>query len=233
MKRKSGFPEELLFGASHEKTAPAAGKDANSEGNGPGPETGDPDPEESLLRPYLRILGLKRLYRQGWLKRDVPEGACESVADHAFGTAILALLTAGRAPFQDADPGKACRMALAHELGEVYAGDITPVDGISKEEKYRLERESLLRVLDGAPGAGEIFALWEEFEEGASPEARLLRRLDRLEMGIQAAVYRAEGFPRMEEFLESARKAVGGGVLGEVLAKVEGGKGWTVDCGRK
>ena len=202
MKRKAGFPEELLFGAGPEGRAEAV-------------------PDSELLGPYIRILGLKRLYRQGWLKRGVPEAACESVADHSFGTAVLALLAAGRAPFEDADPGKACRMALAHEIGEVYAGDITPVDGVSREEKYRLERASLLRALSGAPGAGDILALWEEFEEGESPEARLVRRLDRLELGIQAAVYRADGFARMEEFLESARKAVGGGPLGRALAGAE------------
>ncbi len=218
MKRKSGFPEESLLG-----TAPSVP---------PVPDRPE-SPETEILRPYLRILALKRLYRQGWLKRDVPEPVCESVADHTFGTAILALLTAGRPPFQDTDPGKACRMALAHELGEVYAGDITPVDGISKEEKYRLERESLLRVLAGAPGARELRDLWEEFEEGESPEARLVRRLDRLEMGLQAAVYRAEGFPRMEEFLDSARKAVGEGLLGEVLAMAVDGKQWAVDSERK
>ncbi|HOX13483.1 MAG TPA: HD domain-containing protein [Spirochaetia bacterium] len=215
MKRKAGFPEDLLFGAAPAGTAPAEGPTAAAAGPA---SPGDPSPEEALLRAYLRVLALKRLYRQGWLKRGVPEERCESVADHSFGTAVLALFLAGREPFRDADPGRTCRMALAHELGEVYAGDITPVDGISKEEKYRMERESLLRVLEGAPGSGEILALWEEFEEGASPEARLLRRLDRLEMGIQAAVYRAEGFPRMEEFLESARKAAGEGLPGEVLA---------------
>lgn len=227
MKRKSGFPEDFLFCA-----APA--KDASSEGPTAGPASpGDRSPEEDLLLAYLRVLALKGLYRQGWLKRGVPESACESVADHSFGTAILALLVAGRPPFQDADPGKTCRMALAHELGEVYAGDITPVDGISKEEKYRMERESLLRVLEGAPGCEEILALWEEFEEGAGPEARLLRRLDRLEMGIQAAVYRAEGFDRMGEFLDSARKAVGEGYLGEVLARAVDSGRRPADGGRK
>ena len=215
MKRKAGFPEDLLLRPPEGPYAAAAGPT--------GPVAFGPDPEEALLRSYLRVLALKRLYRQGWLKRGVPEERCESVADHSFGTAVLAPLIAGREPFEDADPGRTCRMALAHELGEVYAGDITPVDGVSKEEKYRLERESLLRVLEGAPGADEILALWEEFEEGSSPEARLLRRLDRLEMGVQAAVYRAEGFPRMGEFLESARKAVGEGLLGEVLARAADG----------
>ena len=203
MTRKSGFPEELLFSLDCSDPADPANE------------------EETLLRSYLRVLALKRLFRQGWLKRGIPEEKCESVADHSFGTAALALMTAGRPPFQDADPGKTCRMAIAHDLGEVYAGDITPVDGVTKKEKYELERASLLRVLNGIAGADDIAALWEEFEEGKSPEARLLRRLDRLDMGIQAAVYRADGYPRMEEFLESARRAVGDGLLGCVLAQAE------------
>jgi len=206
MTRKSGFPEDALLGTADSPYSR---------------EASEKDSSVDLLRSYLRILGLKHLYRQGWLKRGVPEGVCESVADHSFGTAALALLAAGRPPFEDADPGKSCRMAIAHEFGEVYAGDITPVDGVSKEEKYRLERESLLRVVEGAPGAEDLVALWEEFEEGKSPEARLVKRLDRLEMGIQAAVYRADGFPRMEEFLESARKAVGDGLLGDTLKRAE------------
>lgn len=226
MKRKSRFPEDLLFSP---RTAADVKPEAPRESGSLRPDPTAARANPNLLDVFLRILALKGLYRQGWLKRGVPESVCESVADHSFGTAILALLVAGRPPFQDADPVKTCRMALVHELGEVYAGDITPVDGITKETKYRMERDSLLRVLEGAPGAGELRALWEEFEEGVSPEARLLRRLDRLEMGIQAAVYRADGFPRMEEFLESARKAVGDGYLKEVLERAVDSERWPVD----
>lgn len=172
---------------------------------------------EALLRSFVRMTALKGLYRQGWLKRDVPESRAESVGDHSFGTALLVLLTAGRPPFADVDRDKCLRMALVHELGEVYAGDITPVDGVSKEEKYRRERDAFLAVTAGLPDADELLALWEEFEAGESPEAKLLRRLDRLEMGIQAALLKAEGYDRMDEFLDSARGTVGDGFLGELL----------------
>jgi hypothetical protein len=47
-----------------------------------------------------------------------------------------------------------------------------------------------------------------------------VRQLDRLEMGIQAAMYRAEGRPRMEEFLESADRAVQGSELRNLLRLV-------------
>jgi putative hydrolase of HD superfamily len=179
------------------------------------PETGAA--AEKLLRTYLRTTALKNLYRQGWLKRGIPPARCESVADHSFGTAILVLLLAGKPPFAQVDADRCLRMAVVHELGEVYAGDITPVDGISAEEKHRMERESLDRVLAGLPGAGDLIELWEDFEEGASPEARFLKKIDRLEMGIQAALYRSEGFSRMEEFIASAEKTVGGDMLGDLL----------------
>ncbi|MBL8966171.1 MAG: HD domain-containing protein, partial [Spirochaetaceae bacterium] len=97
MKRKAGQPESALFGAA----------------------LPDPDRDgEALLRVHLRAMGLKRLFRQGWLKRGLPEAACESVADHSFGTAILALLLAGRPPHEGVDREKAVRMALVHELCE-------------------------------------------------------------------------------------------------------------------
>lgn len=163
---------------------------------------------DAPLSAYYQAAELKRLYRQGWLKRGVPEAACESVADHSFGTALLALFLAGRPPYEGIDRDKALRLALVHELGEVYAGDITPVDGVSAEEKASLERNSIRRVLAGLRGGEEYLALWEEFEAGVSPEARFVRELDRLEMGLQAAAYRAEGNGRMGEFFESARRSV-------------------------
>lgn len=162
---------------------------------------------DEYLDSIRQIFQLKRLYRQGWLKRDVEETACESVADHSFGTAILALLAPLPAGVQ-LDRSKAVLLALLHELGEVWAGDITPVDGVSEEEKHTLETESVQRVLHKHPEAAQLRALWQEFEDMTSEEARWVRQLDRLEMGIQARIYEAEGRPRMEEFLASADKAV-------------------------
>jgi len=180
-----------------------------------------PGPDERLeletgadpaLAAYLRLMRLKRLYRQGWLKRGLPEQLCESVAEHSFGTALLALLLAGpggeAGDFGHIDVGHATLLALIHEMGESYAGDITPVDGVSRESKERLEREAIMKALDGHPDREWLLALWEEFEEGLSPEARFVRQLDRLEMGLQAALQEAEGFPGMAEFFESARRTV-------------------------
>lgn len=171
---------------------------------------GDP-----VLRSWLEAAQLKRLYRQGWLKRGVPEADCESVADHSFGVAMLALFLSEAD--ETVDVGKAVLLALVHELGEVWAGDITPVDGISRERKAAMELESLKTVLAGLPGSERIETLWEEFEEGNSAEARLVKQLDRLEMGLQAAVYKADGAAGMEEFFRSAEASVRDRRLQELL----------------
>ena len=36
------------------------------------------------------------------------------------------------------------RMCLAHDLAESIVGDITPSDGISKEEKFKKEKVSVI-----------------------------------------------------------------------------------------
>jgi putative hydrolase of HD superfamily len=207
-------------------------------------KTKAPGPEESLfpgavvdpiLDSFYRLMRLKRLYRQGWLKRGIPEALCESVAEHSFGTAILGLLlTAGprAGSFAEGlpggarlDPAKVALLALVHEMGESYAGDITPVDGVAKTEKQRLEREAIELCLGRHPDLAWFLELWEEFEEGRSAEARFVRQLDRLEMGLEAAVHAAEGQPGMGEFFDSARRALTdprlGGLLEEAVALSE------------
>jgi len=167
---------------------------------------------DPVLSSYLRLMRLKRLFRQGWLKRGLPQELCESVAEHSFGTALLALLLAGKSgncgEFGRLDSSRASLLALVHEMGESYAGDITPVDGVSREDKEALERDAIMRALEGHSDREWFLSLWEEFEKGTTPEARFVRQLDRLEMGLQAALHEAEGFPGMGEFYDSARRTV-------------------------
>ena len=179
------------------------------------------DPEAApLLQAYFELSHLKQLYRQGWLKRGVPKIHCESVAEHSFGVAVLALWFS-RNHYPDLDHEKLICMALLHDFGEVYAGDIVPSDAINAHEKQDLERESVRRVFDKLPG-GEVFRqLWEEFEAGQTPEARLVKQLDRLEMGLQAAVYRQQDLGEMPEFLLSARQALQDEPLIELLEQAD------------
>jgi putative hydrolase of HD superfamily len=126
---------------------------------------------------------------------------------------------AGLAPGVDRD--KALRMVLAHELGEIYTGDIIPGDHVPLAEKQRLERDALLRVAGKLPNGQDFVELWEEFEAGDSPEARLVRQLDRLEMALQALVYEKQGYQNMDSFYHSAEAAVRSPELTKLLETVQ------------
>ena len=163
-------------------------------------------PVDPVIQAYFELCHLKQLFRQGWLRRGIPRERCESVADHNFGVAVLALWLA-QAYFPQLDQHKVLCMALMHEIGEIYAGDIIPSDAVTAGEKHRREGDSVQRVLAKLPGGQAYIQVWQEFEDGQSPEARFVRQIDRLEMGFQAGVYDRQGFAHMPEFLASARQA--------------------------
>jgi putative hydrolases of HD superfamily len=173
-----------------------------------------------LIAAYFELEQLKQLYRQGWLRRGVPVEQCESVAEHVFGMAMLAWWLVD-AYYPTLNRDKILRMILAHELGEIYAGDIIPADQMDRAEKLRQEREGLLRVTGKLPNGEQYLALWEEFEAGATAESVFVRQVDRLEMAFQAAVYRKQGFASMEEFFVSAEAAVELKELRDVLAALK------------
>jgi len=160
-----------------------------------------------VISAYFEMAHLKQLYRQGWLQRGVPPERCESVAEHSFGVAMLALWLAPLVePAIDAE--KALRMALIHDFGEIYAGDFTPADGVEPEEKHRLEAEGARTIFARLEDGPAYLALWDEYEAGETAEARFVRQIDRLEMGLQASIYRHAGMLGMDEFLASARQAL-------------------------
>jgi putative hydrolase of HD superfamily len=160
-----------------------------------------------LIEAYFEFNHLKQLYRQGWLKKGVPAERCESIAEHSFSTTVLVYFLA-QAYFPDLDPNRVILLALLHDFGEVYAGDLTPDDHISFEKKEHLEREAINRIFSKLPNADEFLGLWEEYERQSSPEAGFIRQIDRLEMALQASVYERQGFNGLDDFFNSARQAI-------------------------
>ena len=176
-----------------------------------------------IIRAYYEFNQLKVLYRQGWLKRGIPRERCESVAEHSLGVAVLVCWLA-EAYHPDLDLCRALRMALVHDFGEVYAGDITPEDGIPRAEKRILERQSVGRVFGDLPGGDRYIELWEEYEGGTSAEARFVRQVDRLEMAMQASVYGQQGSYDLEEFCRTALGSVSDPPIQNLLREL-------ADCG--
>ena len=159
---------------------------------------------QALLELFKQAGGLKRLDRAGWLRRGIEDP--ESVADHSYRMALLAMFTGDRLGL---DSSKMTRMALIHDLGELLIGDITPEDGVSPEEKRKMEKEAVGRLLEPLPEGEGYISLWTEFEEGESKEARIVRDLDKLEMALQALEYQERHPDKdLEEFISAADEEI-------------------------
>ena len=134
---------------------------------------------------------LKNIYRQGWLKVRIGlehKDKCESIADHSFSVALLALTIIEKNKL-NLDTFKCIKMGIIHELGEVYAGDFTPYDNITKEEKHIKEKEAILKVLETLDENNDFLELWEEFEKSETDEAKFIKNIDQLEFLLQACAY--------------------------------------------
>ncbi len=158
---------------------------------------------------------LKSLYRQGWLRVGIPKEQCESVADHSMGVTLLGLFLADEF-FPELDTSRLILMGLLHDFGEIYAGDIIP-GKMTLEEKHALEKESVERVFSRLSKGKDYLAIWEEFEAQETPEAKFMKEIDRLEMGIQASVYEQEKLGDLSVFFDSTDKALTTPKLREIL----------------
>lgn len=169
--------------------------------------------------------------RTGWVRRGVP--APESVADHSHRVALAALVAAAGRPGYDAS--RAVAIALAHDIAEAVVGDIAPSDGVPKSVKAAKEAAaidhmtSLLGGPDTTAGA-TIAALWAEYEAGETPEARLVKDCDKVEMILQAAEYEtAHPGLALTEFFDGVRGKLKTDVGRELAAEAEKRRpGWAV-----
>ncbi len=156
------------------------------------------DPEIALS--FLHAaLGLKRVPRTGWLLRGLTD--VESVAEHAWGVAliVLALAPGVEGPL---DRRKALITALIHDLPERSLSDI-PSPALAHfppEAKREAEEAALAEMTRGLPEGAQFQAWWREFEEGSTPEGRLVRDADRLEMLIQAYLYEESRGVQLDDF---------------------------------
>ena len=130
------------------------------------------------IRFILEIDALKSVLRRSYLLgADRPENS----AEHSWHVAVMAVLLAEHAN-EPVDVARVVRMLLIHDVVEVDAGDTYVYDTAGAEAKAEREVRAADRVFGMPPEdqGRELRALWEEFEEGRTAEARFAAALDRL-----------------------------------------------------
>lgn len=121
---------------------------------------------------------LKGVLRQSWL---VDGSRRENSAEHSWHIALLALVLAEHAN-AELDLPKTLKLLLLHDVVEIDAGDALVYDAAANLGKAEREQQAAERLYGLLPEdqAGELRALWEEFEARQTPEARFAAAVDRL-----------------------------------------------------
>ena len=112
-------------------------------------------------------------------------GRAESSAEHSWRLALLAMVFEDQ--FEGLDRYKILKLCLIHDLGEAIGGDIpAPEQNLEagKAEQERLDFLELTAPLE-PPLRRHFLELWDEYEQASSPEAALVKGLDKLETLIQ------------------------------------------------
>lgn len=147
--------------------------------------------EENVVNYYVICNKLKNIIRTGWKDWNVKKERLESVAEHIFGTQMLAI--AMKSEYQyDIDIMKVIFMLAIHELGETIIGDLTQFQ-ISKDEKIKIEHDAVKEILSNLLEKKQIEELFLEFDSHKTKEAIFAYQCDKLECDLQSKLYDEEG----------------------------------------
>ena len=118
----------------------------------------------------------------------------ENDAEHSWHFALMAMTLLEYAGNKDLDTYKVLRMALVHDLIEIYAGDTFAYDPKGHSDKYERETaaaDKLFSLLPEDQGK-EFRSLWEEFDAMETPEAQYAASIDRFQPFLHN--YRTQGY---------------------------------------
>jgi putative hydrolase of HD superfamily len=125
----------------------------------------------------------------------------ESVTEHSWHVLFLVWSLGARIP--GLDVSRAVEIAIVHDLAEVRIGDLprTSAHYFPAGAKKAAEAAAMADVLAPLPArAQELFA---EYLAAATPEARLVKACDKLQLMLKVAVYERWGESGLAEFWDN------------------------------
>lgn len=166
---------------------------------------------EEILNFLIEVGKLKKKPRRGWIVHQIKKP--ESTAEHIFRTTLIVWMLGKK---KKLNLERAIKMALIHDLCEVYAPDLTPYDPLLPKDKkkiievlkrwpkftpalklkrykakYKSESQALDKLIAKLPPylKAEIKNLWIDFEKGLTKEGRFTKQVDKVENLLQGLEY--------------------------------------------
>lgn len=121
---------------------------------------------------------LKEVFRQTLCTQS---RRAENSAEHSWHFALMVITLAEHSNHQPLDVLRVLKMVLIHDLVEIDAGDTFAYDVVNMATQHERECRAADRIFGLLPAdqAAEFRALWDEFEEKKTPEAKFATACDR------------------------------------------------------
>ena len=132
---------------------------------------------EEFIRILAQAARLKITTRHCYTEEDRKE----SVADHSWRIALMAMLLTGVEEYRDFDMDKVIRMCLIHDLGESFTGDIPTFEKSGDDADVEDDLFHQWVNTFPEPQRAEWTGLLAEMEALETKEAKLYKALDKLE----------------------------------------------------
>ncbi|ABY99614.1 HD domain-containing protein [Pseudomonas sp. SbB1] len=112
-------------------------------------------------------------------------GRRESTAEHSWRLALLALVF--EQELGDVDICKVLKLCLVHDLGEALSGDVPAPQAHAVPDKGTNERQDLVAMTSMLEPSMQdsIVGLFDEYEAASTPEAKVVKALDKIETLLQ------------------------------------------------
>ncbi len=142
---------------------------------------------EKILKYYVLTHKLKEIVRTGWRYWNVKAKRLESVAEHIYGTCMLAIAIWSET-LPSVNLAEVLMTLAIHETEEIIIGDLTPFDAGYKDKKIKGE-QAVKRIFSGLVAEEVFVTLIKNFDTQSTPEAKFAYKVDKLECDIQAKIY--------------------------------------------
>lgn len=132
---------------------------------------------------FISILAVAERLKCNTRHSDTSSGRRESVAEHSWRLALMAMLLEDE--FPEVDINKVIKMCLIHDLGEAFTGDIPTFDKTDADTE--VEDQTFLKWIENFPEfqKKQFQELLQEMLALESQEAKLYKSLDKMEAVIQ------------------------------------------------
>lgn len=167
---------------------------------------------KTIIDFYMITNVLKHKIRTGWEELGISSERLESVAEHVYGCLILAIAIDSEYKL-DLDMLKILKMLSLHELEETMIKDYTIRDNLSRKEKLKQGRESVIKATENMLKQSEIIDLLDEFNNHVTKESIFCYYIDKIEWDFQAKIYDLNGEFSLDKALEDLKFMGEDGIL--------------------